>query len=214
MAISPPPASIYRLLNLISPYVPDVFIHDLCLRQLTGGLRCALSAPQLWRLHLLPMLTQTIAETRLLRGLAAVAKAPAQMGDHGHSDDGCRRLCEFVWGGVVGRIIETHSWSNHTNGGAGLRPPTLPVPEVLRWDKWIGPASYEDDHDDLHPHEWHGCYDFGNRTLANMGVHVMDGVFRARQLERPTSIELEEMRDGSHERFPSGVTGACRSHST
>ncbi len=59
MAILLPPTGTHRLLELVSPYVPDAFIHDLCPRQFTGGRRCALSAPQLWRLHLLPLLTST-----------------------------------------------------------------------------------------------------------------------------------------------------------
>ena len=59
MAFSLPPTGTHRLLGLVSPYVPDAFIHDLCPRQFTGGRRCALSASQLWCLHLLPLLTST-----------------------------------------------------------------------------------------------------------------------------------------------------------
>lgn len=59
MAFSLPPTGTNRLLELVSAHVPDAFIHDLCPRQFTGGRRCALSAPQLWRLHLLPLLTST-----------------------------------------------------------------------------------------------------------------------------------------------------------
>ena len=59
MAILLPPTGTHHLLDLISPYVPDGFIHDLCPRQFTGGRRCALSGPQLWRVHLLPLLTST-----------------------------------------------------------------------------------------------------------------------------------------------------------
>lgn len=59
MATMLPPTGTNRLLDLISPYVPDAFIHELCSRQFTGGRRCALSAPQLWRVHLLALLTST-----------------------------------------------------------------------------------------------------------------------------------------------------------
>ena len=59
MAIVLPRTGTNRLLDLVSLYVPDDFIHDLCPRQFTGGRRCALSAPQLWRAHLLPLLTST-----------------------------------------------------------------------------------------------------------------------------------------------------------
>ncbi len=54
-----PPAGTHRLLDLLAPYVPDAFIDDLCPRRFTGGRRCALNAPQLWRVHLLALLTST-----------------------------------------------------------------------------------------------------------------------------------------------------------
>ena len=59
-------------------------------------------------------------------------------------------------------------------------------------------------HTDLHPHEWHGWYDFGNGSLGNMGCHVLDGVFWALKVEHPTSIEAEEILGGSKERYPLG----------
>ncbi len=149
-------------------------------------------------------LCHDIAEARKLRALARQSKAPAQMGNQGHCEDGYRRLCEFIWAGVVGPITQTHSWTDRANGGAGPRPPSIPVPPGLHWDEWIGPAPYRAYHTDLHPHEWHGWYDFGNGSLGNMGCHVLDGVFWALKIEHPASVEAEEMRDGSNERYPTG----------
>jgi predicted dehydrogenase len=150
-------------------------------------------------------LCHDIAEARKLREMAARSKAAAQMGNQGHCQDGYRRLCEFVWGGVVGNITETHSWTDRANGGVGPRPPTEPVPEGMHWDEWIGPAPYRDFHSDLHPHEWHGWYDFGNGSLGNMSCHVLDGVFWALKIEHPTSVEMEEVRGGTNERYPTGA---------
>jgi predicted dehydrogenase len=149
-------------------------------------------------------LTHDVAEARQLRAMAKKSKAAAQMGNQGHCEEGYHRLCEFIWGGVVGKITETHSWTNRANGGVGPRPPVVPVPAGLHWDEWIGPAPYRDFHTDLHPHEWHGWYDFGNGSIGNMGCHVLDGVFWALKLEHPTAIEAEEMREGSDERYPTG----------
>ena len=149
-------------------------------------------------------LCHDIAEARLLREMARQAKAPTQMGNQGHCQDGYRRLCEFIWAGVVGQIKETHSWTDRANGGVGPRPVSTPTPAGLDWDLWIGPARYREFHADLHPHEWHGWHDFGNGSLGNMGCHVLDGVYWALKLEHPTSIEVEEMREGSSERFPTG----------
>jgi predicted dehydrogenase len=150
-------------------------------------------------------LTHDIAEARKLREAAARhTKVATQMGNQGHCGEGYRRLCEFVWAGVIGPITETHSWTDRANGGIGPRPPTLPVPPGLRWDSWIGPAPYRDYHADLHPHEWHGWYDFGNGSIGNMGCHVLEGVFWALKVEHPTSIEMEFVRGGSEERYPLG----------
>ena len=43
-----------------------------------------------------------IAEARKLREMAAKSKAATQMGNQGHCEEGYHRLCEFIWGGVVG----------------------------------------------------------------------------------------------------------------
>jgi predicted dehydrogenase len=149
-------------------------------------------------------LCHDIAEARKLRAMARESKAPTQMGNQGHCEEGYRRLCEFVAAGVIGNITETHSWTDRANGGVGARPAPLKVPTGLHWDEWIGPAPYREFHSDLHPHEWHGWYDFGNGSLGNMGCHVLDGVYWALKLEHPTIVEAEEIRGGSNERYPIG----------
>jgi predicted dehydrogenase len=145
-----------------------------------------------------------IGEARAMRAMAAKSKVATQMGNQGHCEEGYRKLCEYIWAGVIGKVTETHSWTDRANGGEGPRPPALPVPTGLHWDEWIGPAPYRDFHDDLHPHEWHGWYDFGNGSIGNMGCHVLDGVFWALKCEHPTSIEAEQLRGGSDERYPMG----------
>ena len=145
-----------------------------------------------------------IAEARQMRAMAAKTKVATQMGNQGHCEEGYRKLCEYIWSGAIGKITETHSWTNRANGGEGPRPPKLPVPANLHWDEWIGPAPHRDFHEDLHPHEWHGWYDFGNGSIGNMGCHVLDGLYWALKVEHPTSIEIEQMRGGSNERYPMG----------
>ena len=145
-----------------------------------------------------------IGEARRLRAMAAQSKAATQMGNQGHCGGGYRSLCEFIWGGIIGQVTETHSWTNRANGGVGPRPPVEPPPAGMHWDEWIGPAPYREYHSDIHPHEWHGWYDFGNGSIGNMGCHILDGAFWALKVEHPTSIEVEEMRGGSDERYPTG----------
>ena len=150
-------------------------------------------------------LCRDIGEARRLREMARQnPKLATQMGNQGHCEDGYRRLCEYIWSGAIGKVTETHSWTDRANGGVGPRPAVEPAPAGMHWDAWIGPAPYRDFHPDLHPHEWHGWYDFGNGSIGNMGCHVLDGVFWALKLDHPVSIEVEQMRGGSDERYPVG----------
>jgi len=149
-------------------------------------------------------LCHDIAEGRRMAAMAARCKSPTQMGNQGHCEEGYMRLCECIWAGLVGPIRETHSWCDRSNGGAGPRPPVLPVPTGMHWDEWIGPAPYRDFHSDLHLHEWHGWYDFGNGSLGNMGCHIIDGICWALKLEHPASVEAESISGGSDERYPIG----------
>lgn len=145
-----------------------------------------------------------IAEARRLREAARQYKVATQMGNQGHCLGGYHRLCEFIWGGVIGQVTETHSWTDRANGGEGPRPPATKPPAGMDWDLWIGPAPYRDYHEDLHPHEWHGWYDFGNGSMGNLGCHVLDGAFWALKIDHPTSVEEEQVRGGSDERYPLG----------
>ena len=150
-------------------------------------------------------LCHDIAETRRVAEMARKCKVPTQMGNQGHCMEEYRRLCEYIWSGAIGKIAETHSWTDRSNGGTGPRPPSRKPPAGMHWDEWIGPAPYRDFHDDLHPHEWHGWFDFGNGSLGNMACHVMEGVFWALKVQHPLGIEVEEMSGGSSERYPTAT---------
>ena len=150
-------------------------------------------------------LCHDIAETRRVAEMARKCKVPTQMGNQGHCGEEYRRLCEYIWAGAIGKIAETHSWTDRSNGGTGPRPPREKPWAGMHWDEWIGPAPYRDFHGDLHPHEWHGWFDFGNGSLGNMACHVLEGVFWALKVEHPLVIEVEEMAGGSNERYPTAT---------
>jgi hypothetical protein len=52
-----PPTGTSALLTELSPHIPDEFINDLCRRSRGRGRRCEFSPAQLWRVHLLALLT-------------------------------------------------------------------------------------------------------------------------------------------------------------
>jgi hypothetical protein len=57
-----------------------------------------------------------------------------QLGNQGHSKQGIRVLCEYIWAGAIGNVTEVHAWAPTGRGGTGGRLPTKPVPKGLHWD--------------------------------------------------------------------------------
>jgi hypothetical protein len=64
-----PATGTVRLLEMVSSYVPDQFINDLMPRRTGVGRRCAFSAAQLWRVHLLSALVGTHSFNAMVRAL-------------------------------------------------------------------------------------------------------------------------------------------------
>jgi len=138
-------------------------------------------------------LTHSVYEARMLTETARSQKVASQMGNQGHSGDGIRLFCEWVWNGAVGKIHEVHAWTNRPvwpQGEEMDRPPeTPPVPETLDWDLWLGPAPYRPYHPTYLPARWRAWWDFGTGALGDLACHVLDPVFWALNLKYPTSVE-------------------------
>ncbi|MFW6189518.1 MAG: Gfo/Idh/MocA family protein [Planctomycetota bacterium] len=149
-------------------------------------------------------MTRTIHEARVLTEAAREKGVASQLGNQGHSGEGYRRLCEYIWAGAVGPVREVIHWADRNFGGAGGRPEGKPAPEHLHWDQWIGPAPHRDYHGGLHPFSWRSWWDFGTGSIGDMGCHIMDGAFWALKLKEAErfSVELVEHNAGSEEKYP------------
>jgi predicted dehydrogenase len=136
-------------------------------------------------------LTYSMYEAREIAKAAREAKVATQMGNQGHSGEGIRLICEWIWDGALGPVREAHVWTTHAVWPQGLQRPkeTPPVPETLDWDLWLGPAPYRPYHPAYLPQFWRGWWDFGTGGLGDMGCHNLDAAFWALKLGYPTSVE-------------------------
>ncbi len=136
-------------------------------------------------------LTYNIYEARKLAEAAREAKVATQMGNHGHSGEGIRLTCEWIWDGAIGPVREVYAWSNRPVWPQGIDRPTEtpPVPLALDWDLWLGPAPYRPYHPAYLPFIWRGWTDFGTGALGDMGCHILDAAVWALKLVHPASIE-------------------------
>ncbi|MCK5839544.1 MAG: gfo/Idh/MocA family oxidoreductase, partial [Bacteroidales bacterium] len=114
-----------------------------------------------------------------------------QMGNQGHSGEGIRQICEWIWDGAIGEVKEAHAWTNRPIWPQGLERPAKGEwpPDTLNWDLFIGPAKMKPYHSILHPWNWRGWWDYGTGALGDMACHIMDPVFKALNLQYPVKVE-------------------------
>ncbi len=138
-------------------------------------------------------LTHSVQEARALTEAARQHRVATQMGNQGHSNDGTRLVCEWIWSGAIGTVREVDAWTNRPVWPQGIevdRPKdTPPVPAGLDWDRWLGPAPYRPYHPAYVPGNWRAWWDFGTGSLGDLGCHILDAAFWAMKLKYPSSVE-------------------------
>lgn len=136
-------------------------------------------------------LTHNIWEARQIARIARETKVATQMGNQGHSGEGIRMTCEWIWAGAIGQVREVHAWSDAGGWAKGPGRPkeTPPVPKGLNWDIWLGPREYRPYHPAYAPYNWRGWWAFGTGAIGDMACHNIDPAVWALKLEAPTSVE-------------------------
>jgi predicted dehydrogenase len=150
-------------------------------------------------------LTHDVYEARQIRLAAAEAGVATQMGIQIHARENYRRVVELIQSGAIGAVSEAHVWVSRAWGWQSEeaakrhkdivfvtdRPQgSMPVPEGLHWDLWIGPAPFRPFHNVYFPGpKWYRWWDFGNGTMSDLGSHFNDLAFWALELKVPLTIE-------------------------
>ncbi len=136
-------------------------------------------------------LTHSVYESRIMTETAQRYGVATQMGNQGNSADGIRQICEWIWAGTIGEITHVDTWTNRPIWPQGLTRPEKGkrVPKELDWDLFIGPAQFREYNPVYHPWNWRGWWDFGTGALGDMGCHIIDPVFKALNLQYPSSVE-------------------------
>ncbi|HPC93996.1 MAG TPA: Gfo/Idh/MocA family oxidoreductase [Sedimentisphaerales bacterium] len=153
-------------------------------------------------------MAHTIYEARRMTQVAKETGVVTQMGNQGHAGEGLRLYREFIQDGAIGTVREVHVWSDRAGTaerpwwpqGIGRPTQTIPVPEHLDWDLWLGPARWRPyakfpngrgGEATYVPFNWRGWWDFGCGAIGDMAVHNADPAFFALDLDAPTAVEAE-----------------------
>ncbi len=148
-------------------------------------------------------LCRSIYEVQKVVAAAREAKVATQMGNYGHSGEGLRLFCEWIWDGAIGPVREVHAWATFPPLNEFKERPAekVPVPSGLNWDLWLGPATERPYHPAYAPVAWRPWHDFGTGMMGDFACHHLDPAFMALKLDYPTSVEAAHFGAGK-ETYP------------
>ena len=135
-------------------------------------------------------LARTISEVRVITETARRMKRVTQIGTQIHAGSNYRRVVELIQSGAIGEVGEVHVWVAASYGGQDVPRETLPIPEGLDYDLWLGPVAWRPYSPEYLPFKWRNWWAFGGGALADFGCHFMDLPHWALGLSHPTSAEV------------------------
>ncbi|MEI6915972.1 MAG: hypothetical protein WCL39_12620, partial [Armatimonadota bacterium] len=113
-----------------------------------------------------------IEEGRAMLNAARYYKRTVQIGAQGRSNPTARKACEYVRNGMLGKVSRVEIWHPLNFTTTECFTPK-PVPAVLDWDMWLGPARWSE----YHPLKTHFNFrwwmDYGGGFLRDRGNHAL-----------------------------------------
>jgi len=96
-----------------------------------------------------------------------------QMGTQQRSSPHTIEVVEKIRSGLIGRAYYAKAWYANTRKSIGFGK-DAPVPPVLDWDLWQGPAPRQTYKDNVQPYNWHWFRIWGTGEALNNGTHEVD----------------------------------------
>jgi predicted dehydrogenase len=114
-----------------------------------------------------------IVEGQAMLAAARKYKRVVQIGTQRRSTPHLIEARDIVKQGKLGAIghVEIFSYG----GGRPANPQPAPVPDTLDWNFWLGPAPMTQYSPDIQ-RNWRAYMAYGNGTIGDMGVHMLDMV--------------------------------------
>jgi predicted dehydrogenase len=115
-----------------------------------------------------------VVECQAMVAAARKYERVVQVGTQRRSTPHLFEARDLIQEGRLGRIglVETYCY-----GRRGIsNPPDVPPPENLDYEMWTGPAPMRPFNKSVHPRSWRNYMEYGNGTIGDMGIHMIDMV--------------------------------------
>jgi len=117
--------------------------------------------------------SHNVSEGRRMVQAARKYKRICQTGMQSRSNVGMREAMAFVQNDGIGNVNVARGLCFKPRGSIGQRA-TYSVPPHIKYDLWLGPASFAPVTRKQFHYDWHWQWPYGNGDLGNQGTHQMD----------------------------------------
>ncbi len=113
-----------------------------------------------------------VVECQAMVAAARKYQRVVQVGTQRRSTPHLTEARELIQEGRLGRIglVDTYCYGRR---GISNPPDELP-PENLDYEMWTGPAPLRPFNKSIHPRGWRSYREYGNGTIGDMGIHMLD----------------------------------------
>lgn len=153
-------------------------------------------------------LSLTVAEGRQMVDAARTHKRIVQTGSQQRSDNRFRLACELVRSGRLGKISEVQVGLPASNFAGPPVPDSTP-PEVLDYDRWLGPAPQRPYNQKRVHYNFRFFWDYSGGQMTNFGAHHIDIAQWALGMDESGPVSTEGTAEFHPEKWYE-VTMACR----
>lgn len=125
-------------------------------------------------LYLQKPISVDVVEGQAILATARKLNRVVQVGTQRRSTPHLFEALDLIKEGRLGRIglVETYCYGKRGNN----RPAEEPPPAHLNYDLWTGPAPLRPFNKTIHPRGWRAYMEYGNGTIGDMGIHMIDMV--------------------------------------
>ena len=130
-------------------------------------------------------MANSIAECELMVRAARHYDRVVQVGQQQRSGKHWQDVVAFVQGGELGRIRTVNVWGNFDYGKGLPRIPDSLPPAGFDYDLYLGPAHDQPYNENRIHGGWRHQWSFGGGLLSDWGVHLLDIVLWAMNIDGP-----------------------------